>query len=122
MLEAMAHAFFVYRQPKLAAAAVITLAFVMLVALAPMDYVDKFGFGIASGFGVYFIMTAGKALKNAHGNLGVLMLASGFAMVAMAVFFTDQKTLAASALEDLVPLIIGAVGSVFTAVEDGNEG
>ena len=34
MLEAMAHAFFVYRQPKLAAAAVITLAFVMLVALA----------------------------------------------------------------------------------------
>ena len=45
------------------------------------------------------------------------MLASGF-MVPMAVFFTDKATLAASALEDLVPLIIGAVGSVFTAVED----
>ena len=121
MWPQLASSLFVYRKPKLAMAAVITLVFVILVSLAPMDYVDKFGFGIASGFGVYFIMTAGKALKSANGNLGVLMLASGFAMVALAVFFTDKATLAASALEDLVPLIIGAVGSVFTAVDDPNE-
>ena len=118
MWMTMVSALFVYRRPKLAMAAVITLLFAFVVTIAPMDYVDKFGFGIASGAGVYFLMTGGKAINNALGNLGVLMVFCSFAMLSMAVFFTSQATLAASALEDLVPLIIGALGSVFTSVED----
>ena len=120
MWEKILLALFVYRKPKLAMAAVITLMFAFAVSIAPMDYVDKFGFGIASGAGVYFLMTGGKAINNAFGNLGVLMIFCAFAMLAMAVFFTSKVTLAASTLEDLVPLIIGALGSVFTSVEDAD--
>ena len=57
MLEAMAHALFVYRQPKLAAAAVITLAFVMLRRACP-DGLWQVWFGMRPEFRVFRMTSA----------------------------------------------------------------
>ena len=111
-------ALFVYKKPKLALAAVGILVFVLLVACVPFEHIEKFGFLVGTGFGVYFILTAGKAIGNEFGNLGVLMLFCGLLMLLAAIFMTPALVLAASSLEDLVPGLIGAVGSVFTSVED----
>ena len=111
-------AVFVYKKPKLALAAVMSLVFVLVIAAASFDHIEKFGFLVATGLGVYFIVTAGKAIRNEFGNLGVLLLFCGLAMLTAGLFATPATVLASSSVEDLVPSIVGALGGVFTSVED----
>ena len=111
-------AFFIYRRPDLAIAAVAALLFVVLLNIIPLDHLDKPSWLLASGLGIYFLGVAAKAVMNSYRNLAVLMFTIALTMVFMGVVLTSKETLAASALEDIVPLIVGGVGSFFTDVEE----
>lgn len=112
---------FNFRRPRLALAAMMALAFVAVACLWQADHIEKFGFLLGSGLGIYFIVTGGKAIRNQFGNLAVLMFFSGLMMLAFAIFATPAAVFIASSLEDLVPAIVGAIGGMFTTVEDEHE-
>ena len=106
-----------FRRPELAIAAAVAFVFVVASTLLP-GAADKFGFLIATGAGIYFLVTSGKALNGDQPNLGLVLFIAAFAMIFCAIIFTNADTLKASALEDIVPSIIGGLGGVFTKVDD----
>lgn len=111
--------FFVYRSPTLAIAALAALVLVLIINILPMDHVDKFGFLLAMGLAVYFLVVAGKAGKRNHSqNLAGLLFVVALAMILIGVVFTSKEVLAASALEDLTNPIIGGIGGFFSGVEE----
>ena len=110
-------AVFAYKKPKLAIAALVTLIFVLVVGLSTQDHLEKFGFLLGTGLGIFWLVLAGKAMKHQYGNLAILMYVSGLLMLATAIFATPDAVLAASSLEDLVPAIIGAVGGIFSGID-----
>ena len=113
--------FFVYKKPALALAAVASLLFIFVLNILPwfgMDHVDKFGFLMGMGVAVYFLVVAGKAVRNEFKNLSALLFTSALLMALIGVVLTSPDTLAASALEDMTVPLIGGIGGYFTGVED----
>ena len=110
---------FNFYSPRLAIAAVIGLIFVLIIALIPMKEVEKMGFMLAFGGGIYYLSIASKAINNAFGNLAVLMMVCGCTMIIISIVLTPSWVFASSALEGEVAAIIGALGGMFTKVEEG---
>ena len=110
---------FRFRDPLLAfvAIAVFLLAFVM--AVVPLDHVEKAGFMLASGFGVGYFVSGAKALRGGFSSLGLLMAILGVILFMSAWLATSPTVLAASVLEDQVPTIIGAGLGFFAKIEEG---
>ena len=106
-----------FKRPRLAVAAVFVAVFVVGVAVYGDTHLEKFGFLVASGTGILFLVTAGKAMIHAYANLAIVILVCGLAMLSAAILGTDAGVLAASSLEDLVPSIIGALGGLFTSID-----
>ena len=111
-------ALFVYKSPALSIAAIAALTLVVVLNILPMDHVDKFSFLLAMGLAVYFLVVAGKAVRNKCQNLACLLFVVALAMILVGVVFTSKSTLAASALEDLTNPIIGGIGGFFSGVEE----
>ena len=88
-----------FRKPRLALAAVILLIFIFYVCQISEPHVDKFAWGIASGFGMFFVTTGGKAIRNQYGNLAVLIFAAGLAMIGVGLHFAPGAVFQASGLE-----------------------
>ena len=109
---------FAFRRPRLAFAAVILTAFVLFVCLMPGVHMDRFAFGVASGFGLYLLTVGGKAIRNQFGNLAVLMFTCGLAMVSIGLATTPATVYAANGLEALTEPLIGAGAGMFTSVEE----
>ena len=111
-------ALFVYKNPALAIAAIASLVLVLVLNIIPWDHVDKFSFLLAVGLAVYFLVVAGKAVRNRYRNLSALLFVVALMMVLIGVLFTSQSTLSASTLEDLTNPLIGGIGGFFSGVED----
>ena len=107
-----------FRRPRLALVAAVLLVFVACVTLYDASHVDKFGYLVASGLGIYLITVAGKSIRNAYGNLAVWLATCGLGMLLLGIFFTEGLVFSSNSLEDLVPPLIGAVGGLFTGVEE----
>ena len=107
-----------FRKPRLALAAVILLVFIYYICQMDASHIDKFAWGIASGFGMFFVTTGGKAIRNQYGNLAVLIFAAGLAMIAIGLHFSPEAVFEASGLEPLAPPLIGGGSGMFTTVED----
>ena len=117
MIDSIGNAFLVFQKPRLAMAVVVLLVFVLAVAAPPVAHLEKYGFLLASGLGVYTLFLAGKAMKKDYGNLAILLFVSGLMMLLAAIFATPANVLAASALEDMVPATIGAITGIFTSMD-----
>lgn len=110
-------ALFRFRRPSLAKVAVGLTIFALVLALAPIAGVEKFGFQVGLGVGLYLVTTSGKAMGSQYGNLGVLLVYGGLASILAAVLATPTAVLAATALDDAVAPIMGAIGGLFTSIE-----
>ena len=102
----------------MAIAAIAALVLVFTLNVMPMDHVDKFSFLLAMGLAIYFLVVAGKAVRNSRQNLATLLFVVSLSMILIAVVFTSKTTLAASALEDLTNPIIGGIGGFFSGIEE----
>ena len=107
----------IFQKPRLAVAAIVLLIFVLAVAAPPVAHLEKYGFLLASGLGVYTLFLAGKAMKRDYGNLAILLFVSGLIMLLASILATPAHVLAASALEDLVPATIGAITGIFSGID-----
>ena len=107
-----------FKRPRLALAAVITLIFVLGLVTNDHDHTQKFAFYLATGAGTYFVVTAAKAIRNSYGNLSVVMFAAGLAMVFLAIEHTPGAVFAGNALDGMAAPTVGALGGMFTSVED----
>ena len=81
---------FNFHSPRLAMIAVIGLIFVSIIAIVPIDAVEKMGFMLAFGAGIYYLSIASKAINNSFGNLAVLMTFSGCVMILLSVTTTPD--------------------------------
>ena len=70
------------------------------MALYPDAGVEKFGYLMAMGFGVAFVVAGGKAMVSKFGNLAILMATLGFSMILVSIVATPDAVFVASALED----------------------
>ena len=110
---------FAFKKPRLAIIALVLTAFSLSLAIYPMDSIEKFGYLIAMGFGVGFLVAGAKSMMAEFGNLAVLMAVLGVAQVLAAVFATPDSVFAASALEEEAAIILGAGLGFFSKVEEG---
>ena len=86
-----------FQQPEYAWLACGTLLFVATMALLPIAHIEKFGFLIAMGAGVYHLGVTVKAVASGQKNLAVLLAYAALAMLAMGALGTPKGVLAASA-------------------------
>ena len=110
---------FAFSNPRRAWIAAIIFGFVIVMVLAPVDHVEKFGFTLAMGFGIGYLGVGGKALMSKFSNLAVVMCACGVAMLGSAALETPPSFLVASTLDDHAALIIGAGMTFFSSIEEG---
>ena len=109
---------FAFNRPRLAITAVALTVFALIVAIHPHTDVEKFGYMIAMGFGVGFLVTGAKAMVAEFANLSVLLVILGVAMILAAIFGTPATVFAASALEEEAVVIIGAGLGLFSKLEE----
>ena len=99
-----------FQQPEYAWLACGSLLFVAAMALLPIAHIEKFGFLLAMGAGVYHLSVTVKAVAAGQKNLAVLLAYAALTMLAMGALGTPKEVLAASALEDFAPAIVGGMG------------
>ena len=96
---------------------IAVIAFVLfllpfIIVLSPLEHMEKAGFMLAMGFGVgYFVQ--GARIFYDFSALAVWMALGGVVLIVSAWYFTPASVLAASALEDQVPVIVGGAMSFF---------
>ena len=103
-----------FKHPDIVKIATIIAGCTIWLTLHHQPYLDKFGFELAMGFGVMFIMAASTALKRGAGNTAVYIVGLGFAMLMSGFTFTDAESISSLAVDAIEPQIIGAVGGLFT--------
>ena len=108
-----------FKRPRLAIVACMLAAFAITMALYPDAGVEKFGYMMAMGFGVGFMVAGTKAIMAEFGNLAVLLAGLGIAMVISGIFGTPDSVFAASALEEEATVILGAGLGFFSKLEEG---
>ena len=108
-----------FKDPTLAAMAFIVFAFCMLMVVYPEKAVEKFGYMMAMGAGVAFIVGAGKAMLAHFSRLPLLMAFLGLTMISAAVFFTPDWVFVQSALEEEAVQLLGAIIGLFSKLEEG---
>ena len=107
-----------FKQPRLAIIAVMLAVFAISTAVYPDAGVEKFGYMMAMGLGVGFLIAGGKAMMAEFGNISVLLAGLGIVMVLAAIFGTPYSVFAASALEEEATVILGAALGFFSKLEE----
>ena len=110
---------FKFRDPLLAFVAVTIFVLAFVMALVPIDHIEKAGFALASGFGAGYFVSGAKALRSGYSSLGLLMAMLGVSLFMAAWLATPSSVLATSTLEDQVPTIIGTGLGFFSKIEEG---
>ena len=114
-----------FQQPEYAWLACGSLLFVAVMALLPIAHIEKFGFLLAMGAGVYHLGVTVKAVASGQKNLAVLMFASILGMFLGAIWFVDPVVFKGFALEEAAQIVGGAivvgVGEFLARAENGKD-
>lgn len=108
-----------FQRPGLAKILVVLAAMALVFGLVPLGHIEKFGFALCMGMGTGYLMSGAKALLAEHSNLAVLVAILGVSMILVGGLATPPSVLAASALEDFAPVIIGGALGYFSRIEEG---
>lgn len=106
-----------FKHPEIVKIATV-LAVAVFVLLVPWPFapegLDKPAFELSTGFGLLYLTAASWALMRGGGNTAAYIVSLGAALIVGGYILTDSTSFDTPAVEALVPMIIGSVGTLFT--------